>query len=460
MLKAQRDLNILMDNLPDCIYFKDLDSRFLHVNDAMVRKFGKESASQLIGKTDADFFVPFDAKRKLVAERRVMTGEGYVGVEELEVFIDGRKFWVSTTKMPLRDNNGNIVGTFGVSRDITSRKIWENRLDTYRIIVESANDLIYTRSKDGVITSINGAAFKILGYVSDDLVGTNILSLVADSHKPLMERRLKRLDKSYQRDQEILPLITKDGRVVFLAFTARPLRDRDTKKALIVSIGHDITDITESNNKLKDLVRQVQHASKDSLQLARSLLKLQRSVSTDSNTREVLEETAERIRLMMEIQDYILSAADIRVVHTGSFLSQVINSYAATKSVRTSGISCNNDIDNITLAAEKAVPLGLMLSELLTNSLKHAFNEAETGIVAVTFKVSTESLATLCCSDNGCGLKDKSVYEDARTLGCKLVKLWATQLRGKLIVDGDMGTKISVTFPVQTSKNIMKGDET
>lgn len=122
-------LNTLMNHLPDFVYFKDRESRFLRVSRATALKHGLNSADLLIGKTDLEIFLGEHAEEALKDEQQVMrTGIPLVGKEEKETFPDGSVQWVSTTKMPLRDNDGNIVGTFGVSRNITDRKRAEELL--------------------------------------------------------------------------------------------------------------------------------------------------------------------------------------------------------------------------------------------------------------------------------------------------------------------------------------------
>jgi len=140
LAQERRLLTSLMDHVPDSIYFKDRESRFIRINQAMVRRFSLADASEALGKTDFDFFGAEHAQAAFVDEKRVMaTGQPIVGKEEKEVWPDGRIIWVSTTKMPLRDTRGQIVGTFGVSRDITDRKRIEEALQQAKDAAESAS---------------------------------------------------------------------------------------------------------------------------------------------------------------------------------------------------------------------------------------------------------------------------------------------------------------------------------
>jgi diguanylate cyclase (GGDEF)-like protein/PAS domain S-box-containing protein len=119
----------LMDTLPDSIYFKDKDSRFSWVNRHTLDKFGVPSLADVVGKTDFDIFTGEHAARAFRDEQEIIrTERPLVNVEEKETLADGRVRWVSTTKMPLRDAQGRVVGSFGMSRDITERKLAEEQL--------------------------------------------------------------------------------------------------------------------------------------------------------------------------------------------------------------------------------------------------------------------------------------------------------------------------------------------
>ncbi len=122
-------LHALMEHIPDAIYFKDTASRFLMISAAHAAKFHSGDPAAVIGKTDHDFFTKSHADQALADEQEILrSGQPLVGIEELETWPDGTETWVSTTKMPLRDAGGRIVGTFGISRDITERKRMQDAL--------------------------------------------------------------------------------------------------------------------------------------------------------------------------------------------------------------------------------------------------------------------------------------------------------------------------------------------
>jgi len=116
-------LNSLLNSVPESIYFKDLKSRFIRVSSAMARKTGSGRAESLIGLSDFDRFTAEHAEQAFRDEQEIIrTGEGFADLEERETWPDGSVTWVSSTKLPLRDASGRIIGTYGISRNITERK--------------------------------------------------------------------------------------------------------------------------------------------------------------------------------------------------------------------------------------------------------------------------------------------------------------------------------------------------
>jgi two-component system, sensor histidine kinase and response regulator len=133
-------LQTLLDNMPDSIYFKDKDSRFIRVSAGMAHKFGLRSSDEVIGLSDAEIFTPEHASTARNDEVRIMeTGIPLVSRVEKETWPDRDDTWCSSTKLPLRDADGNVIGTFGISRDITDLKHTEEELAKARDAADQAN---------------------------------------------------------------------------------------------------------------------------------------------------------------------------------------------------------------------------------------------------------------------------------------------------------------------------------
>jgi PAS domain S-box-containing protein len=175
-------LHTVMENILEHIYFKDLESRFIAVSESKARRDGMASGA-MVGKTDFDLFSDKHARQAFEDEKRIIqTGEPMIDLEERETWPNRPDTWVSTTKMPLRDAKGRIVGTFGISRDITDRRRAEEALreneEKFHALADSAQDAIVMLNAEDQILFWNKAAERLFGYTKAEAVGGKFHPLV------------------------------------------------------------------------------------------------------------------------------------------------------------------------------------------------------------------------------------------------------------------------------------------
>ena len=167
LAKEQFLINALMNNLSDHVYFKDRDSRFIRINKSLAFSFGLDDPGQAEGKTDFDFFTGEHAQQAFKDEQTIIRTGQLLNTEEKETHPNGPDTWVSTIKLPLTDNVGNIIGTFGISRDVTKRKLSEEELaqEQYlmRTLMDNLPDHIYFKDHESRFIRINKALAQFLG---------------------------------------------------------------------------------------------------------------------------------------------------------------------------------------------------------------------------------------------------------------------------------------------------------
>ncbi len=186
-LAHERDLlSTLLENIPDRIYFKDQCSRFIRINRALTVLLGLKRPDDAYGKTDADFYGPEHAQSALEDERHVMqTGEPILGKVEFETLIDGTRSWSLTTKLPLRDRQGRITGTCGISREISAMKEMEDQLGTernlLRALIDNVPDLIFLKDAEGRYLLDNAAHLRSVGASeSSEVRGRTVFDFFPD----------------------------------------------------------------------------------------------------------------------------------------------------------------------------------------------------------------------------------------------------------------------------------------
>jgi two-component system, NtrC family, sensor kinase len=241
-------MRVLMDNSPDAIYFKDLESRFLTVNKAYLNKIGIQSDKELAGKTDFDIYDHVHAQNARNDELEIIrTGKPIVDILEKEVFGDGKIAWVSTTKVPLRNKDGVITGTFGISRDVTERKNTEEALDSerslMRVLIDALPDLIYVKDVEEKFLLDNKAHLEFVNVTAFE-------QIAGKSNFEILEHDAA--EKFHWEDEEVLSgnsiynhetkISGPDGNSRYLLSTKLPLRNTDGKIIGLVGITHDATE--------------------------------------------------------------------------------------------------------------------------------------------------------------------------------------------------------------------------
>jgi PAS domain S-box-containing protein len=174
-------LAAFLDNVPDCVYFKDRRSRFIAVSKSMVRYLGGMSRSEIVGRTDFDFFSAAHARPAFEDEQRIIrTGEPIIGKLEKETWNDGHVTWVLSSKMPLRDENRRIIGTFGVSKDVTRSKELELALEqAHKELVATSRTAGMAEVATGVLHNVGNVLNSL--NVSADVIASTLKQSKADS---------------------------------------------------------------------------------------------------------------------------------------------------------------------------------------------------------------------------------------------------------------------------------------
>ena len=251
-------LRMLMENIPDRIYFKDLASRFVRVNNAHARWLGCASPEAVAGCSDVDFFDPSHAMAARQAELAIIrTGEAVIGRVERITKRDGRASWGSTSKLPWRDETGAIIGTFGLTRDITALKEAEGLLteerNRLRTIIDHLPSSVFVKDTRGRYIINNQHHIAMLGGAGQsDLLGRTAEDFLADD---LLKAALEDDRRVMAEGQTILNQeaahTARDGTTHWTLTTKVPLYDSRMAITGLVGITHDITSRRHTEEELR-----------------------------------------------------------------------------------------------------------------------------------------------------------------------------------------------------------------
>jgi two-component system, sensor histidine kinase and response regulator len=252
--------NLLLRTIPDNIYFKDRQSRFLRINEPMAHLFGLRDASEALGKRDSDYFTGEHARQAYEDEQRAMgTGEAIINLEEKETWPDGHVTWVSTTKVPFRDEAGNVAGLVGISRDITDRKQAEDALRKSeaqtRVILDSAYDAFVMFDAAGRIIDWNRQARAVFGWSREEAIGRGLSDTILsaqsrEAHDQEIQRYLaNRETRIFDKIMEVTAQ-ERNGREFPVELTIRPSQWGDS--VMFNAFIRDITTRKQAETALKE----------------------------------------------------------------------------------------------------------------------------------------------------------------------------------------------------------------
>ncbi len=257
-LAQERELlRALLTNAPDVIYFKDQSSRILRASRAFARKVGLEDPAQLIGKTDHDLFSKEHADAARADEEHILaTGESIEGKTEREILPNGTVNWVLTSKLPLRDAAGQIIGTFGLSRDITALKQAqedaEQAEEKFRSIVWNAVDGIFQTTPEGAYISANPALAKIYGFASVEELKQSFTDIAHQLYvdQGRREEFAQRMSERGVVEHFESRVRKKNGEIIWISENARAVRRPDGSLNYYEGTVEDISDRKQVEQEL------------------------------------------------------------------------------------------------------------------------------------------------------------------------------------------------------------------
>lgn len=246
-------LRTVIDHLPDLIMAKDRDGRFTLANEALARLAGAPAADDMLGKTEFDF-VPWDIAAQFQAtEQEILRiGKPQEGVEERSVDAEGNEKWLSTTKVPYHDAQGNIVGLVGIGHDITARKQVEEQLRKLSLAVEQSPNSIVITDLDGDIEYVNPTFTSLTGYTYEEVIGQNPRILQFGDAAPGTYEQLWETLTAGEVWRGEFHNRKKDGSPYWELASISPVKDAEGRVTHYLAIKEDITMRKSMENALQD----------------------------------------------------------------------------------------------------------------------------------------------------------------------------------------------------------------
>jgi PAS domain S-box-containing protein len=379
---------------------------------------------------------------------------GRVSWDGWSVRKDGSRFWANIVIDAIGDKDGEFIGFAKVTRDISVRHRSEER---FRQVVESAPNAIVLINPSGTIEMVNTQAERVFGYDRAALLGRPVEMLIPPRlrhHHPGLRTAFFTAPQSRSmgagRD---LYALKKDGSEFPVEIGLNPVEtDEGT---MVLSAIVDISDRKQKEERIlaalkeKDLMLgEIHHRVKNNLQVVCSLLDLQSSSIEDKVALNLLTESQNRVRSMALIHQMLYESKDFVRVDFGSFLDNLVPSLVTAYGTDPELISLAINAVEVRLPINTAIPCGLVVNELISNALKHAFPANRPGEIKIDLASEPDGNVVLSVSDDGIGMPEDCDLGATTTLGLQLVTLFADQLGADMTIHRRNPTRFELRFPI------------
>jgi len=474
--RSEQRYRTLVEKMNEGIIMVDNDEVIEYVNDRFCEIVGFKY-KELVGERVEEILIHCMQSRKRVRKMVDLRRDGISSKYEVRFKRkSGEWIDVSMNGTPLYGEDGKVRGSMGILTDITEARLAEEALlkseEKYRTLVEKMNEGVIRLNADDTIEYVNARLCKILGYTVKDLVGKNrfdILKVDSGSMKEI--KKSVAIRKRGGSSKYELKHRRKSGEWIWISINGTPFVDDRGKITGSLGIVTDITDqkrfeteinelnfsleerviqrtaeLEKANTEIRSLLREMHHRVKNNLQIVSSLLNMQAASVGDAFVAEAFKESQDRIQTMAFIHESLYLNESMSEISVKKYLEQLVKDRVRVNADLTNKVNLKTTFPDIHFKIDTMLPIGLLLNELVTNSLKHAFPNNREGRIVVSLDLRSKKSVILSYSDNGIGFPLEKTGDSSGSLGLILIESFAMQLDGKLKRLDKPGTHYEIRF--------------
>ena len=432
---------LLVENIKELVFELDEKGNFLYMSPNWGDYFGISPADS-IGTSFVPFVHPDDVPVCMeLFQRVVTTGERGESGEYRVKTADGNWRWQQASGAPVFDRDGRIISYVGVARDVTEQKTVRESLEVRTKAMEASIDGIAILDDKQRYVYVNQSHADVYGYGSaEELLGKSWRILYSDDELSRFENEImpEFMKQGYWRGEATG--LKKDGSTFPQAVSLTALSDGG-----LICVVRDITPLVVTRMSLQNalgekevMLREFQHRVKNSFHMVMNMIELRRDMQESPAADAALLEVEKRVKALADLYAMLYTADSFENVDLGEYCRTVGESLLDLSS----GVRYEGEYISFAVPLNFAATIGLILIELLTNSLKYAF-PAGGGVVSVCLSADN-SLIRLVVSDDGIGLPEKT---STKGIGLVLVRGMVRQLRGDLVCENENGARFRMSFP-------------
>lgn len=337
--------------------------------------------------------------------------------------------------------------------DITARK---RSSEMIRLAVEAAPNGMVMTNASGDITLVNSQIENLFGYSREELIGMSIDVLVPnrfrDNHPRVRASYFHHpISRSMGKGRDLFAL-HKDGREFPVEIGLNPLHT-DLGTMILASVV-DITERKRNEESLRSalkekeiLLSEIHHRVKNNLQIIDSLIGMQADKVNNIQALNAFQESQNRVRSIAMIHQILYESQDFSKVEIKSVIQSLVDNLTQSYGVDSVQVSKNINVSSVHLPIDKSIPLGLIVNELVSNTLKHGFPDGRTGVLNLSIRQNESEEILFTIEDSGVGIDDDLDLDSSATLGLSLVQTLVDQLGGSLTIQRKNPTRFSILFP-------------
>jgi PAS domain S-box-containing protein len=362
---------------------------------------------------------------------------------------DEVKKWVVSSFSPIKNKKDVVVKMRGLVQDITHHMTGDRELDHFFKI---SADLLCIANHKGHFVRISPAWTELLGYTEKELLSQPYINFVHPDDRNITSDERRRLPGDYAPSTFENRYVTKSGEIVYLSWHSRV--DELTK--LIYANVRDVTKQRKKEERLLSslgekelLLREIHHRVKNNLQVISSLLSLQSGMKKSNVKLEQLyEDSQNRIKSMSAIHEMFYRSESLDKIEFPVYAKKLVIDLIYSLKGKENNINLDFSTDDIQFDLDTAIPLGLIVNEIITNALKHGFSQAKDGTITVHFKKSDSGEIHLFIGDSGEGSKDNPLEQQEETLGMMMINDLVEQIGASITyLSEEKGINYLVVIP-------------
>ena len=371
--------------------------------------------------------------------------------DDLEKIVEDRTDELKETNLKL------LVEIDGHKRAVFASQVSEEK---YRMLAETASDIIFVNDQNKKVTYMNPAGLKISGYKESEILSKSLEHLLpVEFVVDFFEKEINTSKKATGIHLYETEFINKGGKKIPIELNSSSLyKDKTFTGTLIVA--RDITERKKAEEQIRSslkekeiLLKEIHHRVKNNMQVISSLLHLQSRQVKDDKTQNIFTESQNRIKSMALVHERLYRSDNLAKIDFNNYIRNLIVTLYHSYNIDPNRIILDINVNNVFLSIDTAIPCGLIINEIITNSFKHAFPDNANGVINIEF-FSKDERYHLIIKDNGVGLPEEVKSDGSQSLGLFLISALIRQLTAELEIVRESGTKYTITF-TEVKKNIL-----